>query len=148
VILIDANILLYAYDTASLDHQAARRWLEKTLSSSEPVGLAWVTLLAFLRISTNARARKDPFTIAEAVAIVSQWLDRSMVSIVQPGERHWEILKEMLCEGQATSRMVTDAHLAGLAIEQGATLCSTDRDFTRFPGLRVMNPLKNNARRH
>jgi len=146
VILIDANILLYAYDTASQEHQAARLWLEKTLSTNAPVGLAWVTLLAFLRISTNARARKDPFTIAEAIVIVSLWLDRPMVSIVHPSDRHWEILKEMLTEGQATARLATDAHLAALAIENGATLCSTDRDFTRFPGLRTLNPLKTPTR--
>lgn len=147
MILIDANILLYAYDAASLDHHAAREWLEKTLSSNDPVGLAWVTLLAFMRISTNTRAHKDPFTIAEAISIVSQWLDRPMVAIVHPGERHFEILKEMLTEGQAPGRMVTDAHLAALAIEHGATLCTTDRDFTRFPGPRVLNPLKDHSRK-
>lgn len=147
MILIDANILLYAYDEASQDHEAARKWLEKTLSSNGGVGLAWVTLLAFLRISTNPRARKEPFTIAEAVFIVSQWLDRPMVEIVHPHERHWEILKEMLVEGQAPGRMVTDAHLAALAIEHGATLCTTDRDFTRFPGLRLLNPLKSHLRK-
>jgi toxin-antitoxin system PIN domain toxin len=147
VIVIDANILLYAYDSASLDHEAARNWLEDALAGYEAVGLSWVTLLAFLRISTNPRARKDPYSLAEANAIVSQWLDRAIASVVHPGERHWEILKDLLVEGQASGRLVTDAHLAALAIEHGATLCSTDRDFTRFPGLRLLNPLKPPSRK-
>ncbi len=147
MILIDANIPLYAYDSASLDHEAAHEWLQRTLSGQEQVGLSWVTLLAFLRISTNPRARKDPFPIAEAKAIVTQWLNRPVVTLVHPGERHWEILQDLLVEGQASGRLVADAHLAALAIEHGATLCTTDRDFSRFPGLRVLNPFKNHSRK-
>ena len=141
MILIDANLLLYASDTASIHHEPARRWLETTLSEAEPVGLAWAALLAFLRVGTNPRLRKDAFTIEEAAAIVVDWLDRPMVTVVNPGERHWEILRDMMTKGQARGPLVTDAHLAALAIEHGAVLATSDRDFARFPGLKFFNPL-------
>jgi toxin-antitoxin system PIN domain toxin len=142
VIVIDANILLYAYDSSSAHHEVARGWLESILSRPEPVGLAWMTVLAFLRISTNPRAFQHPFSVTEAVAIVSGWLDRPMVTLLGPGERHWEILRDLLLEGQAPGPLVMDAHLAALAIEHGATLSTSDRDFARFPGLRLHNPLR------
>jgi toxin-antitoxin system PIN domain toxin len=141
MILIDANLLLYASDTASIHHEPARRWLETTLSEAEPVGLAWAALLAFLRVGTNPRLRKDAFTIEEAAAIVVDWLDRPMVTVVNPGERHWEILRDIMTKGQARGPLVTDAHLAALAIEHGAVLATSDRDFARFPGLKFFNPL-------
>jgi toxin-antitoxin system PIN domain toxin len=141
MILVDANLLLYAYDAASVHHAPARRWLETTLSAVEPVGLAWVALLAFLRVGTNPRLRREAPTVEEAAAIVADWLERPMVTLVNPGERHWEILHEMMIKGQARGLLVTDAHLAALAIEHGATLATCDRDFARFPGLKFFNPL-------
>lgn len=149
MILLDANILLYAYDSASLHHRAARDWVQGAFSQPEPIGLAWITLLAFLRISTSRRARQHPFSILEAAAVVSEWLERPTVTLVNPGERHWAILGPLLGEGQASGPLVADAHLAALAIEHGATLATTDRDFTRFPGLRLLNPLlpEQNAKR-
>jgi uncharacterized protein len=141
MILIDANLLLYASDTASVHHEAARRWLETTLSQPEPVGLAWVALLAFLRVGTNPRVRADALSLAEATAIVADWLERPMVVLVNPGERHWEILRDLMTKGQAHGLLIMDAHLAALAIEHGASLATSDRDFTRFPGLRILNPL-------
>ena len=101
-----------------------------------------MTVLAFLRISTNPRALEHPFPVSEAVAIVSEWLDRPMVTVLGPGERHWEILRNLLQEGQAPGPLVMDAHLAALAIEHGAALSTSDRDFARFPGLRLSNPLR------
>jgi uncharacterized protein len=142
LILIDANILLYAHDSASPHHSSARNWLESTLSAPEPVGLGWISILAFLRISTTRGILKNPLSPSEAVIIVSEWLHRPAVTLLHPGERHWEILRKLIVEGQAPGPLVMDAHEAALAIEHGATLCSTDRDFTRFPGLRVVNPLK------
>jgi hypothetical protein len=142
LILVDANILLYAYDPSSQRHEAARRWLEEVLSGPEPVGVAWMALLAFLRIGTSSRAFSIPFSLEEAVTIVSEWLERPMVAILNPGERHWEILRNLLVTAQARGPLAMDAHLAALAIEHGATLCTTDRDFTRFPGLRFSNPLE------
>ncbi len=141
MILIDANLLLYASDTSSHHHQASRGWLEATFSEPEPVGLAWVALLAFLRVSTNPRIRKDAFTVEEAAAIVADWLNRPMVTLVNPGERHWQILRDIMTKGQARGPLVTDAHLAALAIEHGAVLATSDRDFARFPGLKFFNPL-------
>jgi uncharacterized protein len=142
MILIDANVLLYAYDTASVHHEAARRWLETTLSEPEPIGLTWMALLAFLRVGTNPRLRRDALSLAEAAAIVADWLERPMVVLLNPSERHWEILRDMMNKGQAHGPLIMDAHMAALAIEHGATLATSDRDFTRFPGLRILNPLE------
>jgi len=141
VTLIDVNIMLYSYDSSSPHHERARGWLEGIFSSSETVGLAWMTIAAFLRIGTTSRALKHPFTIAQAIEIVSGWLSRPTVSLLNPGERHWEILRHFLQEGQAPGPLVMDAHLAALAVEHGATLATTDKDFTRFPKLRLLNPL-------
>lgn len=139
--LIDANLLLYAYDTTSARHKSARAWLEDAFSRPEPVHLSWQAIVAFLRISTNPRALENPLSISEAVAIVSEWLERPMVAILTPGVRHWEILRGLLTEGQVYGPLVSDAHLAALAVEHGAELKTTDRDFSRFPGLKWKNPL-------
>ncbi len=141
MILIDANLLLYAYDPSSPHHQAARDWLETTFSAPEPVGLTWMTLLAFLRIGTSPRPLENPLSINEATAIVVGWLERPMVTLLNPGERHWETLCALMARGQAHGSLVMDAHLAALAIEHGANLATSDRDFARFPGLKFFNPL-------
>ncbi len=141
MILVDANLLLYAYDASSEHHARARTWLEESLSGSDPIGFTWVTLLAFLRISTNPRALVRPLSLAEAAAIVSSWLNQPCVSLLEPGERHWEILSALLEPAQARGPLVMDAHLAALAMEHGAILASNDRDFSRFEGLRTTNPL-------
>ena len=139
--LIDANLLLYAYNPSFPRHTAARQWLEETFSRPEPVRLAWVIILAFLRIGTSPRAFEHPLSIEEATAIVSQWLSLPHVALLQPGDRHWEILSAILPDAQVRGALVSDAHIAALALEHGATLSSTDRDFVRFRGLRVVNPL-------
>jgi toxin-antitoxin system PIN domain toxin len=139
--LIDANLLLYAYDASSRFHGVARPWLESQLSGPEPVGLPWAVLLAFLRISTNPRALARPLAVEDAAAIVASWLDQRCVVPAEPGERHWEILAGLLARAQARGPLVTDAHLAALAIEHGALLATTDRDFARFERLRMVNPL-------
>jgi uncharacterized protein len=141
MILTDANLLLYAYNADAAEHDASRRWLENHLSAPDLFCFSWQTITAFLRISTNARAFAQPFTIAEATAIVSEWLERPQSIILTPGERHWEILTNLLATGQATGPLVMDAHLAALSIEHGCVLATTDRDFARFPGLQTTNPL-------
>ena len=141
MIVPEVNLLLYAYDASSEHHGRARAWLEDVLSGSDPVGLAWVTLLAFLRISTNPRALVRPLSLAEATAIVSSWLVQPCVSLLAPGDRHWELLSGLLEPAQARGPIVMDAHLAALALEHGAVLASNDRDFSRFEGLRTLNPL-------
>ncbi|SRR6266536_4360135 len=142
MILIDANLLLYAYDSSSDQHAQSRRWLQTILSQPEPVGLPWASLLAFIRISTSGRALRYPLSIKEALAVVSDWLSAPNVHTINPTERHFQILANLLLSGQASGALATDAHLATLAIEHGATLCTNDRDFARFPALRVANPLK------
>ena len=112
--LIDANILLYAYDGSSTLHGAAKRWLEKNLSEAKPIRLAWVTILAFLRIATHRKIYANPYSIAEATAIVDDWLARPCMGILQPTARHWPILTALLQNGQATGPLVMDAHLAAL----------------------------------
>jgi len=142
MILVDANLLLYAYHPRAAQHEASRRWLEGTLSGTDLVRVAWATLWAFLRIATNPRAFEKPLSTGEAHALVAAWLDMPHVDILEPGERHLEILSGLMDRAQAAGPLVMDAALAALAIEHGATLCTTDRDFSRFPGLRWQNPLE------
>ena len=113
-----------------------------TLSGAEPVRLPWVTLLAFLRISTNPRILRNPLTTATATGIASSWLARPGVATLAPGAGYWSILCRLLESAQARGPLVMDAHLAALAIENGALLCSADSDFARFAGLRWHNPLR------
>ena len=141
MIAIDANLLLYASDNSSAYHQASRRWLENLLSGGDTVGIAWAVIMAFLRVGTNPRIRRDAFSLQEAITIAAGWLERPIVTLLNPGERHWEILREIMTKGQVRGPLVTDAHLAALAIEHGCTLATTDRDFARFPGLNFFNPL-------
>ena len=141
MILVDANLLIYAHHRASDFHSRARAWFEAALQGSEDVGIAWMTILAFLRITTNHHIFAHAFTMAEADQIVAQWMAHPSVSIVPAGDRHWEILSRMLLEGQARSELVSDAHLAALAIEHGVGVCSTDSDFARFPQINWLNPL-------
>ena len=141
MILLDVIVLLYAYDARAEGHAKARQWLEDALTEGQPVRLAWVTILAFLRITTNPRILANPLLTSEAVAIVNEWLAYPFVAILNPGERHWSILTKLMADAQVRGPLVTDAHLAALAIEHGAQVCTTDRDFTRFTGLRLINPL-------
>lgn len=140
--LLDASVLLHAYDPDFRANERSRRWLEKTLSRPECVGLPWVAVLAFLRIATNPRAFPRPLSIPEATSIVTEWLQSPNVSVLAPGERHWGILRDLLSASQARADLVMDAHVAALALEHGAIVCTDDSDFRRFPGLRLENPLE------
>lgn len=142
MILIDANLLLYSHNSRSARHDASRQWLEATLSGREPVRFAWLTLWAFLRISTNPRAFEHPLLVDEAEEIVASLLAQPQVGIIEPGDRHWEILRELTRDGQTKAALVMDAALAAIAIEHGSTLYSTDRDFARFTGLKWIDPLR------
>lgn len=142
MILVDANLLLYAYDKASKEYAAARSWLEERFSSSENIGLSWLAVLAFLRITTSRRLEANPMETAEATTIVGGWVALPNVVLVSPAEQHWHILNELLSKSRARGPLIMDAHLAALAIEHGATLCTNDRDFLRFPGLKVEFPLQ------
>jgi toxin-antitoxin system PIN domain toxin len=145
VILVDANILLYAYNARAEQHQRSRAWLEAVLSGPELVRFAWLTLWAFLRIATSPRVFERPLSASEAQAAVSSWLAQPVVGIIEAGERHWEILGALLRDGQTVGPLVMDAVLAAIALEHGATLFTTDRDFSRFDGLKWINPLVANG---
>lgn len=141
MILVDANILLYAEDQTSPRHAVARSWWDALLSKSSPVCLCWTVLGAFIRISTNPRVFEHPLSLEQAVARVQSWLDQPCVRLINPTERHWTVFRKLLLEGQAVANLVTDAHLAALSVEHGCELISTDSDFSRFHGLRWSNPL-------
>ena len=141
MILLDANLLLYAYDVSSPLHERARAWLEETLGSEEEVGIALISLLAFLRIGTSPTVFARPLTLEQATGVVTGWLERPNVGMVQPTRRHMEMLGEVARSGKARGVLLMDAHLAALAIEHGATLCTSDRDFARFRGLRLEDPI-------
>jgi uncharacterized protein len=144
VILVDANLLLYAYYPRAEQHAESRAWLETVLSGPDLVRFAWLTLWAFLRITTNPRVFERPLSASEAEAAVSSWLAQPAAGILDPGERHWDILRGLVRDGQATGPLVMDAVLAAIALEHGATVCTTDRDFSRFSGLKWINPLAEN----
>jgi toxin-antitoxin system PIN domain toxin len=141
MILIDANILLYAYDATSNFHKKASTWLEECLSGERPVGFALDTLVGFVRMSTHARIFAEPFRVAQALEIIESWLAVPQVSLVLPTEAHWAIFTRLMGEAQVGGLLAQDAHLAALAIEHGATVITHDRDFAKFPGLRVEYPL-------
>lgn len=141
MILTDVNPLLNAYNRDFPDHVAARKWWEGAVNDQEAIGLAWVTILGFIRIMTNPRAMLNPMPVGEAVAAAKSWLDLPNMDIVEPGPRHAEILFRLLRQVGVAGNLTTDAHLAALAIEHQARLASTDTDFARFPGLRWFNPL-------
>lgn len=141
MILVDANVLLYAKDADAPVHDAARSWLDDRLSSGERVGLPWPCLLAFVRIITNPRVYPHPLATAAAWQQVMEWLAIDSVWIPAPTDRHAELLGRILVQTNATANLVSDAHLAALALEHGLTVCSTDGDFARFPDVRWENPL-------
>jgi toxin-antitoxin system PIN domain toxin len=141
VIVPDVNLLIHAHNSDSPLHAAARAWWEELLSSTRPVGMAWVAVLGFVRIATHRQILERPLPVAAACAAARSWLLQPYVSVLHPGERHAEILFGLLETLGTAGNLTTDAHLAALAIEHQAQLQSTDRDFGRFPGLRWENPL-------
>ena len=142
MILIDANLLLYAHNTSAPEHATARAWFERTLSGSDRIGVPWPSILAFVRLASNPVVFREPVTPAAAWQVVRHWLHQENVWIPTPGTTHAGIFESLVAERPVTSRTVPDAHLAALAIEYGLTLCSTDGDFARFAGLRWHNPLQ------
>jgi uncharacterized protein len=141
MIVLDANVLLYAYDSSSAAHLRCKDWLEAALNGESQIAIPWQTLLAFVRIATNARAFRNPLSINAAIELVEIWMARPHVTVLAPGTRYWPSLKQQLLEAQVTGPLVTDAALAALALEHGAALATTDRDFRRFDHLEVINPV-------
>ncbi|HZC22455.1 MAG TPA: TA system VapC family ribonuclease toxin [Candidatus Binatia bacterium] len=141
MIVFDANLLIYAYDSGATQHPPARAWVENTFSGVELVGLPWQAISAFLRFMTNRRLPGTRLSLQQASEIVDGWLGQSNVRVLVPGDQHWPLLRSLLIEGQASGALVSDAVIAALAIEYGGVLYTADRDFARFPGLRWVNPL-------
>jgi len=141
VTVLDANVLLYAYNADAPQQPAAARWLTDLFRTGEVIGLPWVTIWAFIRICTNPRIWTHPLPAAEAFRIVGSWLALADVVFLNPGARHWDILQSLITEHKATGSLVRDAVLAAVALENGAALASTDQNFARFKNLRWVNPL-------
>jgi toxin-antitoxin system PIN domain toxin len=140
--LPDVNLFLYAVDESSPRHAHARAWMEATLSGTETVALTWTMLLGFIRLSTHPALFEQPLEAEEALDLVDGWLAQPCTTVVHPTDRHAAVLRELLTPLGTAGNLSTDAHLAALAIEHGALLCSCDSDFSRFPGLRWVDPLR------
>ena len=141
MILVDTNLLVYAFVSTYSQHEAAKEWLDSRLNAAAPVGLPWASLLGFLRLVTNPRIYGRPARLASAWRQVEEWLDCSPSWIPSPGDRHRTILGKLLVRHGTRANLVPDVHLAALAIEHGLVLCSADGDFARFEELRWENPL-------
>jgi toxin-antitoxin system PIN domain toxin len=139
--ILDLNLFLYAINRDSEVHARARAFVESALSGDEAIGIPWAVVLGFLRLATNARVFPAPLSVPQAIDAVDRWFYGRSVTRIGPGEHHWEILRDLLREHGTTANLTTDAHLAALAIERGAELCSADSDFARFRELRWTNPL-------
>ena len=140
--VVDTNLLVYAVDEAAAHHVPARTWLGRSLAGAEAIGFAWIVLLAFIRVTTNPRIFRSPFTPEEALRRVQSFLEQPPATIIQPTSRHSALLRELLGLVGTAGNLTNDAHLAALAIEHGAELCSADADFSRFPSVRWVNPLR------
>jgi toxin-antitoxin system PIN domain toxin len=141
VIVLDANLLIYAYDSGATQHKKARTWIEDTFSGLDTIGLPWQAISAFLRFMTNRRLPGTRFSVEQASQVVDGWLLQPNTRALTPGDQHWTLLRRMIVEGQAPGGLVSDAVIAALTIEYGGVLHTADRDFARFPGLRWENPL-------
>lgn len=141
MIVPDVNLLIYAYNSDAPHHAEAKDWWEDLLSSDQPVGIPWATMLGYIRLMTHRAVLLAPLAAPRAITHVRSWHTRPNVSVLEPGPRHLEILGRMFEALRTAGRLTTDAHLAALAIEHQCELCSNDADFARFPGLRWRNPL-------
>ena len=139
--VVDANLLIYAVDSDSPRHERARDWLETTLSEEAPVGLAWIVLLAFLRVTTRPGILVHPMPAEAAMQYVDSWLRQPCVQTLVPGPGHWATLRTLLAATGTAGNLTSDAHLAAIALECGGTVYSSDHDFRRFPGVSHVDPL-------
>jgi uncharacterized protein len=141
MILPDVNLLVYAHNADSDFHEPARKWWQDLMNNDRPVGLCWASLMGFIRIVTNPKIQSHPLSVQEAFAITDEWLALPHVHWLHPGPRHYSLFRKLLTDAGTAGNLVTDAHLAALAIEHGCELHSNDSDFSGFPELNWMNPL-------
>ena len=140
--LVDVNLLLYAVNRDAHEHRNAKRWFESAVSGAESIGLAWIVLLAFLRITTRPGVLQQPLAQEVAIGYIDEWLALPNVELVVPGDAHWHILRGLLRASGTRGNLTSDAHLAALALENGADIYSADYDFQRFRGINHVNPLR------
>lgn len=138
--IVDVNVLLYAVNAADAKHDVAARWLGRALGATEAIGIPWVTILAFTRLSTSASVFPSPLSAQDALAVIEEWLSQRAAVIPVPTPRHIHILRGLLNEAGTAGNLVADAHLATLALEHGAHVATFDRDFRRFGGLQLVIP--------
>jgi toxin-antitoxin system PIN domain toxin len=141
MILVDANLLIYAVNEDAPLHRKAKEWLEDTISGPETLGFSWNVLLAFLRLTTRPGVFRNPLPLETAFDLIASWLDQPSATMIHAGPRHLRVLRELLLPMGSGGNLTSDAHLAALAIEHGAVLCSSDDDFIRFRGLKWSNPM-------
>lgn len=141
MILVDANVLIFAYNEAAPEHKAARRWLAETLAGAKPVFFSWIVLMAFVRVSTNKKLFIKPYSTNEAFDVIENWLSAPGSQIVGPGSEHLRTVKRLAFDSDVAGADLTYAHIAAIAIEHGLTLATTDSDFAVFRELKSFNPL-------
>lgn len=141
MILVDTNLLVYAVNSDAPLHAPARDWLEETLSTDLVIGIPWLVMVAFLRLTTNPRVMQMPMSAEQALGYVNSWLQQPYVMPLNPGERHWALFNKLLLDSGTAGNLTNDAHIAAIAIEHGYTVYSSDNDFRRFDGLEHVNPL-------
>jgi len=142
MILVDANLLIYAVNEDAPSHRKAKSWLESVLSGPETVAFSWNVLLAFLRLTTRQGLFSRPLRVEAALELIASWLEQPGATVLHAGPRHLQVLRELLLPIGSGGNLTSDADLAALAIEHGAVLCSSDADSGRFPGLKWRNPLQ------
>ncbi|MGI9036656.1 MAG: TA system VapC family ribonuclease toxin [Pyrinomonadaceae bacterium] len=141
MIISDANILIYAYNTDAVYHDKCKKWLGEQFSKPEPFAFCWQTITAFLRITTTAKIFPEHFTQEEVRGFIGDWMTHQNTRILTPGARHWTIFERLLAETKIVGAKTMDAHLSALAIEHGVVLATADRDFSIFKGLKTFNPI-------
>jgi toxin-antitoxin system PIN domain toxin len=142
MIVVDITVLLAAVNSRAPMHKAARQWWEDQLNGESTIGLSWLVILGFIRLTTNGKIMPEPLLLADAIAMVDEWLRRPNVKTVAVTPQHWNILQNMLHAVGHGAALTMDAHLACLAIEHDAEIVTVDEDFSHFPGLKWRNPLK------
>jgi toxin-antitoxin system PIN domain toxin len=142
MILIDVNVLVYAHRADAPGHAAYRAWLESVVNGSQAYGLSELVLSGFLRVVTHPRVFTPPSDLAAGFAFVEAIRQRPNAVLISPGPRHWDIFANLCRRAVVKGNLIPDAYFAALAIESGSEWISTDRDYSRFPGLNWRHPLE------